>query len=143
MPIPTEKYVELLCELPLVGFLVPLSLNLILLLLCAAYGFLARKLPENFNESWFIFVCVSTTAFMWMVFLPTYFTMFYAYHQAALLAFCLILNACITLLCLYVPKLYALYFVSEDRLKVTSTMDTTGTFVGGRSRDSRVAPSDS
>ena len=53
---------------------------------------------------------------MWTVFLPTYFTTFYAYHQAALLAFCLLLNASITLLCLYIPKLYAIYFVDEDKL---------------------------
>ena len=62
------------------------------------------------------FISVSTTTFMWMVFLPTYFTTFYAYHQAALLAFCLLLNASITLLCLYIPKIYAIYFIDEDKL---------------------------
>ena len=116
MQVLTEKHVELYCYLPLEGLLVPLAYNLILILLCAIYGFLTRKLPENYNESWYIFVSVSTTTFLWLVFLPVYFTVYYAYHQAALLAFCLILNATITLCCLYAPKLYALYYIDEDDL---------------------------
>ena len=124
MQVPTEKHVELFCDLPLEGLLVPLGYNLALIILCALYGFLTRKLPENFNESWYIFISVSTTSFLWIVFLPTYFTTFYAYHQAALLAFCLILNASITLLCLYVPKIYAIYFVDEGQLKYSGTGTT-------------------
>ncbi len=114
MPIKTINHVELLCNQQEEGFLIPLSFNLIILLVCAMHGFLIRKLPENFNESWYIFISVSTTLFMWMVFLPTYVTTFYAYHQVVLLSFCLILNGFITLLTLYVPKLYAIYFVSEE-----------------------------
>ena len=130
MPIRTEKYVELFCQLPLGGFIGCLSYNLFFILLCAVFGFLTRKLPENFNESWYIFVSVSTTTFLWLVFLPTYFTTFYAYYQAALLAFCLFLNATVTLLCLYLPKLYAVYFVDEDNLlfgtvTATATAPTT------------------
>ncbi len=122
MHVATEKYVELFCELPLEGFLVPLAFNLILLICCACYGFLTRKLPENFNESWYIFVSVSTTTFLWMVFLPTYFTTVYAYHQVALLGFCLVINATVTLLCLYVPKFYAIYYVDEGNLEIASTI---------------------
>ena len=125
MPIASEKYVELFCNLPLEALLASLSLNLLLIVLCAAYGFLTRKLPENFNESWYIFVSVSTTTFLWMVFLPTYFSTFRAYHQAALLAFCLIMNASVTHLCLYIPKLYALYFVDKSKLHLdNSTVQT-------------------
>ncbi len=117
----TTKHVELFCDLPLEEFLVPLTYNLALIVLCAVYGFLTRKLPENFNESWYIFVSVSKTTFLWTVFIPTYFTTFYAYHQASLLAFCLLLNATITLLCLFMPKIYAIYFVNEDDLQYYST----------------------
>ncbi len=126
MPIPTKKYVELVCEVPLSGFIGCLSYNLFFMLCCAVFGYLNRKLPENFNESWYIFVSVSTTTFLWMVFLPAYFTTFYAYYQAALLSFCLFLNATVTLLCLYVPKLYAIYFVDEKKLKFM-TVTTTAT----------------
>ena len=97
--------------------------NLILLLLCACFGFLTRKLPENFNEAWYIFVSVSSTAFLWLVFLPTYFTTFYAVHQAALLATCLILNATITLCCLFLPKIYSIFYMDESNMKFL-TMST-------------------
>ena len=118
MRVPTEKHVELFCNLPLPGMLVPLSFVLLLTFGCAVFGFLTRKLPENFNESWYIFISVSTTIFIWIVILPTYFTTFYASFQAALLAVCLLLIASITLLCLYVPKLYAIYFVNENKLSI-------------------------
>ena len=87
--VPTEQYVEILCSLPLSGLIPPLSLNLLFVLVCAVYGFLTRKLPENFNESWYIFVSVATTTFLWLVFLPAYFTAFYAVHQVIIKHFIL------------------------------------------------------
>ena len=117
MAIITKKHVELSCVQEMQGFLLPLAFNLLLLACCAVHGFLIRKLPENFNESWYIFVSVLTTLFIWIVFLPTYFSTFYAYYQVVLLAFNLILNGFLTLLTLYAPKLYALYFIDEETLK--------------------------
>ena len=124
MPLPSVKYTELLCHLPLEGLLVPMSYNLLLVLVCAVHGFATRKLPENFNESKFIFASVSTTTFLWIVFLPAYFTAFYAHHKTALLASCLLINAVTTLTCLYFPKVYAIYFVTESDQKVMATMNT-------------------
>ncbi len=134
MRVLTEKHVELMCYLPLIEFLAPVAYNLTLVLLCAVYAFLTRRLPENFNESWYIFVSVATTSFMWMIFLPTYFTIYHARHQAALLAFCLFLNASINLSCLFLPKVYAIYFVSEESMTFTfmeSTSVTNTTPSGG------------
>lgn len=118
MPIPTEKYSEIYCQQDLIGFLVPLSFNILLILVCAILGYLSRKLPENFNESWHIFLMAATTFFMWMVFIPTYFTTFYAYFQTLLLSLCLLLNAFITLCCLFVPRVYAVFYVSIDQMAV-------------------------
>ena len=73
----------------------------------------------------YIFVSVATTMFMWLVFLPTYFTTFYAYHQVVLLATCLFLNAIITLLCLFIPKIYAIYYVEDDKLKYATFSNST------------------
>ena len=120
MPVPTEEYVELLCDLPLYNLLVPVSYNLLVLLLCAVYGFLTRALPDNFNESWYIFISVTTTLFVWIAFLPTYLVAFYAYHKAALMALALILNSVVTTLCLFAPKLYALFFVADNNIKVSN-----------------------
>ena len=112
-----EPYTELHCELQPTELITLLACNLLLLGGCAVFGFLTRKLPANFNESHFMFVSVATTIFLWMVMLPTYFTTFYAIYQSALLAICLLLNAYITLVCLFIPKLYAVYFVSEENLE--------------------------
>ena len=132
MPVLTEKYSEMLCTLPTEVLIGLLGYNMVVLVTCATFGFLTRKLPDNFNESGFIFVSVMTTVFIWVVFLPTYFTTFYAYLKTALLALCLILNGYITLICLFAPKLYATQFVDEGKIKfvahaTTGTVGATGT----------------
>ena len=52
MPVRTQPYVELFCSQDERGFLAPLVYNILLILLCSIFGFLTRKLPDNFNESW-------------------------------------------------------------------------------------------
>ena len=120
MPVRTKRYSELFCPLPLQNLIIPLGYNILLLLLCALFGFLTRKLPENFNESWYIFISVTTTLFVWVAFLPTYFMAFYANYTAALLALALILNGAVTFVCLYAPKIYALYYVTDSDIKITN-----------------------
>ena len=120
MPVRSVKYVELLCNMPLYSLIIPFSYNMLLLFLCAVFGFLTRKLPDNFNESWYIFISVATTIFIWVAFLPTYIMAFYAYHKAALLSFVLILNSLVTAMCLHLPKIYALFFVDESKIKITN-----------------------
>ncbi len=117
MPVTTEKFVELYCNMDIINITVPLGLNFLVLILCAVYGFLTRKLPDNFNESWFIFISVSATIFVWIAFLPTHVMAFYAYHKAALLSLALVLNGGVTSLSLFAPKIYAVYFVDEKKIK--------------------------
>ncbi|CAH1780393.1 unnamed protein product [Owenia fusiformis] len=123
-PVLTEKFVELLCWIPLESLIAPLVYNLVLIIICSYYGFKTRFLPDNFNESRFIFFSVSTTLFLWIAFLPTYFTASSAYHKATLLSALLILNASVTLLVLFLPKLYAIYYISEDHMKFTASIMT-------------------
>ena len=124
MPILMERLVEIACKETLTKFIIPLAYNFLMILTCAAMGYYTRKLPENFNESWFIFISVATTLFMWVVFLPTYFTSFYVYNQVAILGFCLLLNVYITIGCLFLPKLYALFFVDEKKLQFNTFTQT-------------------
>ena len=119
MPIQSDKYVELFCDQSVAGFIIPLSYNLAFILICAILGFISRKIPQNYNETWYIFVSVSTTSFMWLVLLPTYFTSFYASNKAALLALCMLLNIGITLSCLFFPKVYAVLYVKESNLQLS------------------------
>ena len=120
MPVPTTEYVELACTWDELTMLIPLSYNLFLLLICALYGFLTRKLPDNFNESWYIFISVSTTSFLWLAFIPTYYSAFYAFHKSVLLACAVILNVTVVMICLFVPKIYALWFIAESAIKISN-----------------------
>ena len=120
MPISTEKYVEKHCHQDQIGLLAPLCFNLLLMVICSILAFLTRRLPDNFNESWYIFLSVSTTLFIWVAFLPTYYAAFYALHKAALLALALNLNGSVTLLCLFAPKIYALYYIPDKDIKISN-----------------------
>ena len=82
----------------------------------------ARKLPANFNESRYIFVTVCTTIFLWVAFLPTYFSAFYATQKALLLSTMLLMNASVILLCMYFPPVYALYYVQDEQLQLQASM---------------------
>ena len=120
MPVSTEPYVELACASDMIPFLLPLTYNVLSIFLCGVFGYGARKLPDNYNESGFIFVSVATTLFSWVVFLPTFFTAGSSEHQVVILALCLMLNAYITLGCLFAPKIYALFFVDESSIKFST-----------------------
>lgn len=124
-----EKRVELTCSNPPMALSIPLGFNIILLSVCVILGYLSRKLPENFNESWYIFVSVATTMFLWIVFLPTYFTMFYVYYKVVILGVCVLINGIITLLCLFIPKVYALYCVDDELIQPSSTISKISTNV--------------
>ena len=118
MRIPILKEVEMFCFLQLGGFIPPVAFNLLLILMCAIFGFLVRKLPQNFNESWHLYVCVSSTLFLWIVFLPTYFTTYYAIHQVVLLVSCLLINAAVVHICIFAPKIYAVYYADAGSLNI-------------------------
>ncbi|XP_074646592.1 metabotropic glutamate receptor-like [Tubulanus polymorphus] len=116
MPVSTEKFVELLCDMPIDSLVAPMAFNILLTIVCLVYGFKTRKLPDNFNESWYIFLSVCSTLFLWLVFVPSYFTAFHAFHKTVVLAAALFLSSTAMVLCLYSPKIYALFYVNEEDL---------------------------
>ena len=73
----------------------------------------------------FIFLSVTATLLMWALMLPTYFTIFYAYLRATILAFCLLFNVFLTLTCQYGPKMYAALFVREENIIFGTMANTT------------------
>ncbi|XP_060593074.1 metabotropic glutamate receptor 3-like [Ruditapes philippinarum] len=109
MPRRTEKFVELFCNLPHAGLLSSLSYNLILVLICTFYAFKTRKLPDNYKESRYIAFCVDTTLLIWITFVPTYFTTTRAAAKTTIVAVSLLLNASVTITCLFIPRIHALY----------------------------------
>ncbi|ESO94405.1 hypothetical protein LOTGIDRAFT_145056 [Lottia gigantea] len=120
MQVPTQKYVELSCNMPLAGLISFLSYNILLVLTCTYFAFRTRKLPDNFNESRFISMCVYTTLVIWLAFIPTYFTAGREYLKTVSLAIALILNSTVVLLFLYLPKIYATIYLLEHNSRVFS-----------------------
>ncbi|XP_023932767.1 metabotropic glutamate receptor 5 [Lingula anatina] len=121
MPVKTERFVELYCNIPIEGLIAFLTYNLCLIVVCSVHAFKTRKLPDNFNESRFISMTVYTTLVIWLAFIPTYFTTGKAYYKVILLACALIINDTVALSFLFLPKVYAVLYVDQDTLKMTST----------------------
>jgi 7 transmembrane sweet-taste receptor of 3 GCPR len=96
---------------------------MILMIGCAVLGFLARHLPENFNDSQFIFISVSTTLFVWILFIPAYFTAYYAYLRSVIIGFCLVSNIGVTLGCQFIRIVYAVLFVPTDKIQFSASLD--------------------
>ena len=109
MPVKMERFVELFCDLPIASLLSSLSYNLVLVFICTVYAFKTRKLPDNFKESRYISYCVDTTLLIWITFLPTYFTTSRADAKVTIMAVALLLNASVTITCLFVPRFLSLY----------------------------------
>ena len=135
-----KKHVELYCDSSLQGFLPPLAYNMALIISCGIHAFLTRQLPENFNEAWYIFVSVTTTSFLWMGFLPTYFTTMNASYQVILIAFCLFFNASITLMCMFMPKIFAIYFVDESKIKFSPAIGTETSSINTNIQPNQIVP---
>ena len=109
MPISTEPHVDLTCALPMQGFVTSLGYNLLLVTICTYYAFKTRTLPDNFNESRYIALCVYSTLIIWLAFLPSYFTNNHAFYQIILLSCALSLNATVILVFLFVSKIYGIF----------------------------------
>ncbi|CAH1781860.1 unnamed protein product [Owenia fusiformis] len=128
MPLITEKYVELSCDMPLSSLLTSLSYNILLVLLCAFYAFKTRKLPDNFNESRFISMCVYTTLVIWCALIPIYFTTTIGkgFLKIIILSLALLLNCTVALVMFFVPKIYALLCISEEAIQYAETQQQPG-----------------
>ena len=123
-PILSEPVVEKFCSLPTAALVVPLSYNLVIIMAAAFYGYKTRKLPENFNESKCIFISVCSTLFLWVAFLPTYYTTSSTLNQAVLLAMSLILSSTVILITLFFTRIYAIYYVDESSIMFAATLQT-------------------
>ena len=106
-----EQYVELTCDLPLAGLASFLTYNLLLVGVCTLLAFKTRRLPDNFNESRFISMCVSTTLVLLLCFIPAYLVSGRELLKMLMLALALALNHSVALVFLFLPKIYAVLYV--------------------------------
>ena len=90
------------------------ALNGALLAICCFCAFKARRVPSNYNESKFMAASVYSTVVLCISLIPVYTTAVGAVQTLAALCAALLLTAYITLVFLYLPKLYAIHFVKDN-----------------------------
>ena len=123
MPYKQTRHLQITCsaatthgvEAPAIGTITWRIANLAV---CSILALFTRKLPENYNESRYIMFCSFCSLVVFMAFSSTAFTTADAYFRAGYASLGMLVNATITLLCLYVVKIYAIYFVKLDRWNV-------------------------
>ena len=106
---PTNTDVLLICNVKDYDFIVSLSYNVLLIILCTLFAIRTRKTPANFNEARYIGFAMYTTCLIWIAFVPVHFGINKEY-ATIILAITTILNASTLLLCIFGPKLFILLF---------------------------------
>ena len=122
------RITELKCnESSDVGLIISLGYNLLLLILSTYFAFLARKIPENFNEAKFINVTLYTIIIIWLAFIPTYFATanLNSVYQTSSLIMAIVLSATTTLACLFMPKIFLLFKLKIKGVKESKTITST------------------
>ena len=92
--------------------------NTFIVLVCCTFAFLTRKLPENYNETKFITFCSFCSLVVLLAFSSTYFTVGDVYSRLGESSLGLMVNATVTLVCLYAIKIYAIYFAKSEDIHV-------------------------
>ena len=124
-----RRVTELKCgESPTISLLVYLGYNLLLLILSTYFAFLARKVPENFNEAKFINITLYTIIIIWLALIPTYLgtAQLGSIYQTVSLVIAIILSATTTLGCLFMPKVFILFKQLIKREKDSQPTSTNG-----------------
>ncbi|XP_078000603.1 metabotropic glutamate receptor-like [Glandiceps talaboti] len=114
----SDRTVELLCNIPTSEIITSSIYNLTLIALCCFYAVKTRHLPDNYNESQFIALCVYTTLVVSLAFMPTYFAINDGSMRVVILSLAIMLNATIALVFLYVPKVYVVHFVRNTNVNI-------------------------
>ena len=114
-----DEYVYVICRTSSVEYLLSISYNVLLMLLCTFYGFRTRKLPANFNEAKEVGWTMYATCVLWICFLPLFYGTSPVYQTTVLL-----LNSCfnstVLLIGIFGSKVYVVWLQPEKNTRQAS-----------------------
>lgn len=116
-----QRFLERNCVDSTIHMIGQLGWHFAVVLVCCFFAVRTRHLPDNYNQSRFIAFAAFCSIIVFIAFTPAYFTSDSSRTKDLYSSLGAIVQATVILILLFIVRLYAVYFVAEERQQVIST----------------------
>lgn len=116
-----QRFLEKNCVDSTIQTIGQLGWHFAVVLVCCFFAVRTRHLPDNYNQSRFIAFAAFCSTIVFIAFTPAYFTSDSSRTKDLYSSLGAIIQATVILILLFIVRLYAVYFVAEERQQVIST----------------------